>query len=62
MDGKRALQSLTGQTIKIPIRGTFSKPQIDQRAVADLSRQMLQGAATEAIGGEINRALEKLFK
>ncbi|NOY30544.1 MAG: hypothetical protein GXP28_10330 [Planctomycetes bacterium] len=59
---QRALQSLAGQTIKIPIRGTFSKPQIDERAVANLSRQMLQGVATEAIGGEINRALEKLFK
>ena len=59
---QRALQSLAGQTIKIPIRGTFSRPQIDQRAVADLSRQMLQGVATEAIGSEINRALDKLFR
>jgi len=62
IERQRALQSLAGQTIKIPIRGTFSKPQIDQRAVADLSRQMLQGVATEAIGSEINRALDKLFR
>ncbi len=62
IDRQRALRSLAGQTIKIPIRGTFSKPRIDERAVAELSRQMLQGVATEAIGSEINRALEKLFK
>ncbi|MCA9229824.1 MAG: hypothetical protein KDA57_04175 [Planctomycetales bacterium] len=62
IDRQSALQSLAGQTIKLPIQGTLAKPQIDQRAVAELSRQMLQGVATEAIGGEINRALEKLFK
>jgi len=59
---QRSMQSYAGQTIKIPIHGTFSKPQVDLRAVANFSSLMVQGAATEAIGGEINRALEKLFK
>ena len=58
----KSLQGLVGQPIKIPVRGTFSKPQVDQRAVADLSRQFLEGAAAGAIGGELNRALDKLFK
>jgi len=62
IERQSALQSLAGQTIKIPIRGTFAKPQLDQRAIAELSSQMLQGVATDVIGGEINRALDKLFK
>ena len=59
---KKAFQSLAGQSIRIPIRGTFSKPQLDERAIAELSTQLLQGVATDVIGDEINRALDKLFK
>lgn len=62
IEKKRALRTLAGQSIRIPMQGTFQQPRIDERAVADLSRQLLQGVATEAIGGEINRALDKLFK
>ncbi len=62
IEKERALRSLAGQSIQIPVRGTFQKPRIDERAVAKLSQQLLQGVATEAIGGEINRALDKLFK
>ncbi len=62
IEKERMLRSLAGQSIQIPVRGTFQKPRIDERAVANLSRQLLQGVATEAIGGEINRALDKLFK
>lgn len=58
----RAFRSLAGQTLQIPVTGTFQKPRIDSRAVADLSRKLLQGAATEAIGNEVNRALDKLFR
>jgi hypothetical protein len=56
-----ALQGLAGQSLRIPIQGTFQQPRIDERAVADLSRQLLQGAASQAIGNELNRQLEKLF-
>jgi len=62
IEREKALRSLAGQSLQIPIGGTFQKPRIDQRAVADLSRQMLEGAASQAIGSEINRQLDKLFK
>ncbi len=57
-----ALRGFAGKSLKIPIYGTFQKPRIDERAVADLSRQLLQGAATQAIGDELNRQFEKLFQ
>ncbi len=57
-----ALHGFAGQSLKIPIYGTFQKPRIDERAVADLSKQLLQGAATQAIGDELNRQFKKLFQ
>ena len=59
---EKVLRSLAGQSLRIPVGGTFQRPQIDQRAVADFSRQILAGAASQAIGGEINRQLDKLFR
>ena len=57
-----ALRGFAGQSLKIPIYGTFQKPKIDERAVADLSKQLLQGAATQAIGDELHRQFNKLFE
>ena len=57
-----ALRGLAGQSLKIPIYGTFQKPKINERAVADLSRQLLQGAASQAIGNELNKQFKKLFQ
>jgi len=57
-----ALRGLAGQSLKIPIYGTFQKPRIDERAVADLSKQLLQDTATQAIGDELNRQFQKLFQ
>lgn len=59
---KRAFQSLAGQVLKIPITGTFDNPRLDSSAVANLSQQLLQGAASQVIGDELNRAFDKLFK
>ena len=59
---QRALQPLAGQVLTIPVRGTFQRPRIDQRVVADLSTRMLQGAAERALGDELNRQLEKLLR
>lgn len=61
LGSERALQGLAGQMLQIPIHGTFQQPQIDQRALADLSQKLLQGAATQVIGDELNRALDRLF-
>jgi hypothetical protein len=62
VEGQPLLAGLKGQQLAIPISGTLSRPQMDQRAVASLSKQLLQGAAQQAVGGEINKALDKLFK
>jgi translocation and assembly module TamB len=62
IDGEDALRGLAGQSLKIPIQGTFQNPRIDERAVADITKQILRNTARDAIGGEINRQLEKLFQ
>ena len=56
------LAGFKGQSLQVPITGTLTRPQMDQRAIASLSQQLLQGAAQQAIGGELNKALDKLFK
>ncbi|MCG8448373.1 MAG: hypothetical protein MI725_02180 [Pirellulales bacterium] len=57
-----SLRSLAGQTLQIPLRGTFQKPELDSRAVADLSSRFLQNAAGSLLEDEVNRQLEKLFR
>jgi len=57
-----ALRSLAGQSLQIPIGGSFQRPQVDQRAIADISQRVLQSAASETIGNEINRQLDKLLR
>jgi translocation and assembly module TamB len=56
------LAGLKGQSLQVPISGTLTRPQMDQRAIASVSQQLLQSAAGQAIGGEVNKALDKLFK
>ncbi|QEG37479.1 AsmA family protein [Bythopirellula goksoeyrii] len=62
IDGEDALRGLAGQSLQVPIYGTFEKPRVDQEAMANLTKQLLRETARQAIGGEINRQLEKLFK
>jgi hypothetical protein len=62
IEGQALLVGLRGQSLSIPISGTLRNPRMDQSAVAGLSQQLLEGAAKQAIGGELNRALDKLFK
>jgi hypothetical protein len=56
------LAGLKGQSLQVPVAGTLTRPQLDQRAIASVSQQLLQSAAGQAIGGELNKALDKLFK
>ena len=53
------LRSLAGQTLKVPIRGTVQKPKLDGKAIAQLSKQMLQGAAGGVLNNAIERGLQK---
>jgi translocation and assembly module TamB len=62
IEGQALLVGLKGQSLAIPISGTLRQPRMDQSAVANLSKQLLQGAAQQAIGGELNKAFDKLFK
>lgn len=55
------LANLKGQTLKIPIRGTLSQPRLDERALANLTRQAVGGAVNRALENQINRGLDKLF-
>ncbi len=62
IEDEPALRGFAGQSLRLPIYGTFQKPRIDERAIADLTRQLLQGAARQALGDELNRQFEKLFR
>jgi translocation and assembly module TamB len=62
VEGQPLLAGLKGQQLAIPIGGTLARPQMDQRAVASLSKQLIQGAAQQAVGGELDKALGKFFK
>lgn len=54
-------EAMRRQVIRVPINGTLSKPALDQKAVADLSRQFLQKAAQNVIESEVNKQLDRLF-
>ncbi len=57
-----ALQPLIGQVIDIPVSGTFTRWRIDERAVGAFLAQAAQTAVGGAIGNELNKALEGLFR
>jgi hypothetical protein len=56
-----AAKALQGQTIRVPIGGTLSKPQLDQKVMQELTRQFMQKAAENMIQGEMNKQLDRLF-
>jgi hypothetical protein len=59
---KPALQQLVNQKLQIPVGGTLSKPQIDNRAIGQFAAQAAQAAATGALGEELNKAFDKLLR
>ncbi len=60
--GTRELQPLIGKTIEIPVSGTMSRWNVDERAVGAFLAQAAQTAVGGAIESEINKALEGLFR
>jgi translocation and assembly module TamB len=56
------LAGLKGQSVQIPVSGTLTKPQMDQHAIASLTGQLLQKGAGQAVGNELNKALDKFLK
>jgi len=55
LDGGPVLKSLRGEIVRIPIRGTLERPQVDGRAMADWGKRIGAGAA----GGVLQNLLEK---
>jgi len=57
--------SLAKQTIKIPLRGTLSKPQLDEDAVrrhiAEVTRNTARDTANDTLRKEFEKGLQKLF-
>lgn len=62
VDKEPLLAGFKGQSLQIPVGGTLTHPKMDPRAIAGLSQQLIQGAAQQAVGGELNKALDKIFK
>jgi len=54
-------QTLRGKTITIPVRGTFSRPQIDNQVIKNLGGEMLRGGANSLIEKGIQSGLKGLF-
>ncbi len=59
---EKALASLQGQTLQIPIRGTLKRPQVDPRVFEDLTKRMATGSITKGIEDELSNQLDKLFR
>jgi translocation and assembly module TamB len=53
--------SLRGQTLQLPIRGTFENPKIDDNALQGLVVQGAAAAAQGLINQQLERGLNKLF-
>jgi translocation and assembly module TamB len=55
-------QSLKDQTIRIPIAGTLTRPQLDRSVMEQLTRQFIRSAAKNIIEDGLNKGLDRLFQ
>ncbi len=55
------LSGLRGQTLQIPIRGSFTSPQLDTQFIRDLGRQAVTGAAENLLQQQLQKGLGKIF-
>jgi hypothetical protein len=61
VDKEKLLAGMRGKSVQIPIHGTFSQPQLDQRALAQLSQQIIGSTAEHFIQDELQKGLQKLL-
>ena len=61
LGNQRLLQGLRGQTLQLPIQGTFQQPQIDSRGVTKLTRELVGSTAERVIQDEVQRGLQRLL-
>ena len=56
-----ALGSMEGQTVKIPIGGTLSRPQLDRGALRQITAGILQNMTRGVLQNEVGRQLERFL-
>jgi len=61
VDKTPLLQSLAGQQIQIPVRGTIQRPQLDLSSFASIGQQLATSALQGAAKKEIDKGIGKLF-
>lgn len=61
VDKTPALQSLAGQQIQVPIRGTIQRPQLDMSGLANVGQQLATSALQGVAQKQIDRGLNKLL-
>lgn len=59
---QRYLSALRGQSLQVPIGGSVSKPKLDSRALTDISKQAITGAASKLLEDELSRGLDRLLR
>lgn len=60
--GKDAYRFLQGTTINLPIRGTVSKPQIDEQALQQATRNLVQQSLQKNVEQGVQNLLQNLLK
>jgi translocation and assembly module TamB len=53
--------TLRNQTIRVPVAGTLSKPDLDKQAMEQLTRQFVHKAAENLLQNEVSQQLDRLF-
>lgn len=61
VDKSPLLASMRGQSLRFPVKGTVTQPQIDTDFLRQFGQQAAQGAAQGLIQQGLSRGLEKLF-
>jgi translocation and assembly module TamB len=62
LNNDRKLAFLKGQAIKIPVRGTLSKPQLDGKVIENLGKQLVGSVVQGQIDRQVERGQELLQK
>jgi translocation and assembly module TamB len=57
----RISATLQGQTLKIPVHGTLTRPELDQRGIAEMGRGMVTNTAERLLQDEIGKGLQRLL-
>lgn len=58
---ERWLAGLKGQTLRIPVRGTVQRPQLDRSILQQLGQTAVRGAAQGLLQDEVQRQMNKLL-